>query len=187
MGFKQMMLGFLLDSPSYGYEIMKKAYSDFYPADPEVNEGLLYSTLKKLEAEGLAIRQVGDADTPTARRRVTVTPEGLAEFKAWLLTNDETGGHPKFDFFARYPFLEKCNYFKYLTPEETGDCIELEMQGVKQRLASYRQAARSMEQKGVDRFRIAIIEYGISNEEMRLNWLQGLLELVETKGVLINE
>jgi len=182
MGFKQMMLGFLLDSPSYGYEIMKKAYADFYPADPEVNEGLLYSTLKKLEAEGLAIREGGDAETPTARRRVTVTPDGLADFKAWLLTNDENGAHPKFDFFARYPFLEKCNYFKYLTPAEGRGCIELEMQSVQQRLASYRQAAKSMEQRGVDRFRIAIIEYGISNEELRLNWLQGLIELVENEG-----
>lgn len=182
MGFKQMMLGYLLDSPSYGYEIMKKAYSDFYPADPDVNEGLLYSTLKKLEAEGLATGEAGDAETPTARRKVAVTPEGLEEFKSWLLADDDNAVQPKFDFFARYPFLEKCNYFKYLTPEEALGSIEQEMTGVRQRLDSYRLAAGSMQQKGVDRFRVAIIHYGISNEELRLNWLQGLKEMVETEG-----
>ncbi|MGE5390064.1 MAG: PadR family transcriptional regulator [Deltaproteobacteria bacterium] len=181
MGFKQMMLGYLLDSPSYGYEIMKKAYSDFYPAGPEVNEGLLYSTLKKLEAEGLATREAGDADTPTARRKVTVTPEGLTEFKSWLLADDDAGG-PKFDFFARYPFLEKCNYFKYLSPDESLDSIDREIQKATQRLDSYRLAEKSMVQKGIDRFRIAIIQYGISNEELRLNWLQGLKELIENEG-----
>jgi len=179
MGFKQMMLGYLLDSPSYGYEIMKKAYSDFYPADPEVNEGLLYSTLKKLEAEGMATREAGDADTPTARRRVAVTLAGLEEFKSWLLTNDDYAAQPKFDFFSRYPFLEKCNYFKYLTPEEALGSIEQEIQSVGQRLDAYRLAEHSMVQKGIDRFRIAIIRYGISNEELRLDWLQGLKEMIE--------
>lgn len=178
MGFKQMMLGFLLDSPSYGYEIMKKAYSDFYPADPEVNEGLLYSTLKKLEAEGLATREPGDADTPTARRKVTVTREGLAEFKAWLLT-DEEPPQPKFDFFTRYPFLERCNYFKYLTPPEAMGSIERELQNAQQRLVTYQLAEQSMVHKGVDRFRTAIIRYGISNEKLRIDWLQGLKEILE--------
>lgn len=182
MGFKQMMLGFLLDSPSYGYEIMKKAYSDFYPADPEVNEGLLYSTLKKLEAEGLATREAGDADTPTARRKVEVTPEGLNEFKAWLLAEDDSSAQPKFDFFARYPFLEKCNYFKYLSPDEAMGVIERESASVTQRLESYRLAASSMQQKGVDRFRIAIIRYGISNEELRLEWLQEVKTMLEREG-----
>jgi len=182
MGFKQMMLGYLLDSPSYGYEIMKKAYSDFYPADPEVNEGLLYSTLKKLEVEGLATREAGDAETPTARRKVAVTPEGLVEFKSWLLSDDDYSVQPKFDFFARYPFLEKCNYFKYLTPQEASNCIDLEIQSVKQRLHSYRRAAESMQQKGIDRFRIAIIQYGIRNEELRLDWLQEIKEMVESEG-----
>ncbi len=173
-----MMLGYLLDSPSYGYAIMKKAYSDFYPADPEVNEGLLYSTLKKLEAEGLATREPGDADTPTARRKVTVTRAGLDEFKAWLL-NDEESAQPKFDFFNRYPFLERCNYFKYLTPPEALGSIDQELQNAKQRLENYRLAEQSMVQKGVDRFRIAIIRYGISNEELRIDWLRELKEMIE--------
>lgn len=182
MGFKQMMLGYLLDSPSYGYEIMKKAYSDFYPADPEVNEGLLYSTLKKLEAEGLATREAGDADTPTSRRRVAVTPEGLNEFKAWLLGEEDSSAQPKFDFFARYPFLEKCNYFKYLTPDEAMGIVEHETAAVRQRLESYQLAARSMQQRGVDRFRIAIIRYGIRNEQLRLEWLQELQEMLSSEG-----
>lgn len=182
MGFKQMMLGYLLDSPSYGYEIMKKAYSDFYPADPEVNEGLLYSTLKKLETEGLVAREAGDAEAPTTRRKVAVTPEGLKEFTGWLLADEDNPTQPKFDFFARYPFLEKCNYFKYLTPEEVLGSIEQEMHSVQQRLESYRLAAQAMEQKGIDRFRIAIIQYGIKNEELRLTWLQELTQMIQIEG-----
>ncbi|MGE5396113.1 MAG: PadR family transcriptional regulator [Chitinophagales bacterium] len=178
MSFKQMLLGYLLDSPSHGYEIMKKAYSEFYPVGPEVNEGLLYTTLKKLEAENLIKRE---ADEGNSRKKVEVTEAGRQEFVKWLISDEEDGG-PRYDFFNRYPFLEKCNYFKYLTPEEASLAIEQEIKNSCNRLVQYRQTKKSMISKGVNHYRIAIIKYGIINEELRIKWLSDLRKSVGTKG-----
>jgi len=178
MGFKQMMLGFLLEQPAYGYEIMKKAFADFYPAGPEVNEGLLYSTLKKLENEGLVVRESTGEDNTAARRMVQVTPRGEEELVRWLLGEEGEHRGARYDFFTRYPFLEKCTYFNHLSPEQVLQALEKEVAGCRQRLESFRQAHQSMQRKGVDRFRIAIIEYGIRDEELRINWLEGLREII---------
>lgn len=184
MGFKQMMLGFLLEQPAYGYEIMKKAFADFYPAGPEVNEGLLYSTLKKLENEGLVVRETTREETTATRRMVEVTPRGEEELVRWLLGEEGEHRGARYDFFIRYPFLEKCTYFNHLNREQILKALEKELMRCRQRLESFQQAHQSMQRKGVNRLRIAIMEYGIRDEELRIDWLEGLRETLpnETGG-----
>ncbi len=174
LAFKQMLLGYLLEFNAHGYQIMKEVHQDFYPADPEINEGLFYSTLKKLEAEGLITRETDTASQPH-RKVIHLTESGRQEFLDWLTANDDED-EVKFDFFYQYPFLERCNYFKYLDATQIQQLINKQMALSRQRLERYRTARQSMIRKGVERFRMAIIDYGIMSEELKLEWLKSLSE-----------
>lgn len=178
MGFRHVLLGFLMEFPTHGYEIMKKVYADFYPADPEINEGLLYSTLKKLEAERLITREEAVDSQPT-RKLTHITETGKNEFLSWLESDSDEKDTVKFDFFYQYPFLEKCNYFKHLSPEKVKTKVEKQLSLSQKRLQRYEKARESMLRKGVDKYRIAIINYGIENERLRIAWLEGLKELAD--------
>jgi len=174
LAFKQLLLGYLFEFNAHGYKIMKKVHQDFYPADPEINEGLLYTTLKRLEAEGLITRETETEDRPS-RKVIHLTEAGRQQFLDWLMAAEDEDG-VKFDFFYQYPFLERCNYFKYLDTEQVELLINKQIALSGQRLERYRAARESMIQKGVDRFRLAIIDYGISSEEMKIEWLKTLSE-----------
>lgn len=177
MAFRHMVLGFLLEFPVHGYELLKKVYADFYPAEPEINEGLLYSILKKMEAENLVTRQAELNENQVSRKVIHLTEAGQQEFMEWMLSDSDAKDTVKFDFFYQYPFLEKCNYFKHLNPSQRQDKINNQLNISNQRLKRYRKACERMKQRKVDPYRIAIIEYGIKSETLKIAWLEELVEL----------
>ena len=58
VSFKHILLGTLLDFPTHAYDMIKKCFLDFTPANPKLNEGRLYSTLKTLDREGMVVRSL---------------------------------------------------------------------------------------------------------------------------------
>lgn len=84
MGFRHDILGFLLDFPSYGYDMMKKMFSDFVPINQQVNEGRLYSVLQKMEQEQLIKREINMQQNLPNQKIIHITPAGEKEFFDWL-------------------------------------------------------------------------------------------------------
>lgn len=81
MTVKHALLSLLHHTPSYGYELrglLEATLGDHWT----INTGQIYSTLSRLERDGL-VRQVAPTDETGDRVVYELTDEGKAELKAW--------------------------------------------------------------------------------------------------------
>ncbi|MDD3023819.1 MAG: PadR family transcriptional regulator [Syntrophomonadaceae bacterium] len=175
MAFKHILLGYLLDFPTYAYDMIKKCFNDFTPANPKLNEGRLYSTLKVLDREGLVVRSIRPQEDVPDQKIISITPRGIEEFYRWLESPEEEEGHVKFDFFNQYPFLTKVDFFKFLPDDKIIAKLEEQLSISSLRQQRFHKAWEEMIEKRVDEYRIHIIKYGIEVEKLRSTWIQGLL------------
>ncbi len=187
IAFKHIILGTLLDLPTYGYEMIKKCFRDFTPANPKVNEGRLYTTLKKLDEDGLVSRKVRPQQDIPDQKIISITSAGKEEFYQWLRSQEDESGHDKFDFFNQYPFLTKVDFFQYLEKEVTLDKMRSQLAICDMRLQRFHQARQEMLHKQVDYYRVKIIEYGIDVEELKKSWLKAIIAEQEIKMELMRE
>jgi DNA-binding PadR family transcriptional regulator len=82
MSVKHALLGILARAPGHGYEL-KRAFEeklgDFWP----LNFGQIYTTLDRLEQEGLVMHDpVAQSDKPD-KKVYRITEAGLGEFRLW--------------------------------------------------------------------------------------------------------
>jgi len=182
VSFKHILLGTLLDFPTHAYDMIKKCFLDFTPANPKLNEGRLYSTLKTLDREGMVVRSLRPQQDMPDQKIVSITPRGAEEFYRWLESTEEEEGHAKFDFFNQYPFLTKVNFFMFLQDKKIIAKLEEQQRISQMRLERFNQAWQEMIEKEVDIHRVRIIEYGIEVEKLRWKWLANLLAEKRTAG-----
>lgn len=175
MSLKHMILGCLMDSPSYGYEI-KKFSKDFFRRSQGVNEGQLYATLRKIEEEGLISKEVVYQDKNPPRNVYHLADKGRDEFYSWLLSEDDGNDSTSFDFFQVFPFLQRCNYFKHLPDNEKNGIVDKQIEKEMKRLQEFRVVRVNMLERDVHHTRLKIIEFGIAFQEMKINWLDNLKE-----------
>jgi DNA-binding PadR family transcriptional regulator len=86
------LLALLSEGPKYGLQLRQ----DFEAQTGEVwplNVGQVYTTLQRLERDGLAESQDDAADSP--QRSFRITPEGEAELAAWLRTPPDLAAPPR--------------------------------------------------------------------------------------------
>lgn len=171
----------MLDLPTYGYEMIRKCFRDFTPANPRLNEGRLYTTLKKLDEDGMVDRKVRPQQDIPDQKIISITAAGREEFYRWLHSDAEESGHDKFDFFTQYPFLTKVDFFQYLDTGEALEKMRRQIAICTLRLQRFHQAREEMLNKKVDYYRIMIIEYGIAVEELKQQWLQSIVRQKETE------
>lgn len=81
---KYVLLGLLAASPRHGYQLKQAIEEHFHGAWP-VNTGQVYTTLDRLERDGLVEREVVPQDLAPDRRVCSVTAAGRLELKTWLL------------------------------------------------------------------------------------------------------
>ncbi|QGT99456.1 hypothetical protein SYNTR_0863 [Candidatus Syntrophocurvum alkaliphilum] len=167
-----------MDLPTYGYNMIKKCFADFTPANPIINEGRLYSTLKQLDREGMVEREIRAQQDMPDQKIIKITPQGIAEFNEWLESEIDEEGHSKYDFFNQYPFLTKVNFFMFLSDADKLKKLKQQLEISDMRLRHFNEAREKMVQKKVDVNRTKIIEYGIDVEKLKIKWLeQFILEL----------
>ena len=171
MSLKHMILGCLMDSPSYGYEI-KKFTREFFKRSQGVNEGQLYATLKKMEEDGLVHKELILQEKNPPRKVFQITEQGKEVFYSWLTETGEDGEIASFDFFQVFPFLERCNYFKHTEAEAARALVDRQMKREAAKLEEFKRVREEMQVRRVDRFRVSIIEFGIDFQRLKLNWLE---------------
>ncbi|WP_136517575.1 MULTISPECIES: PadR family transcriptional regulator [Cellulomonas] len=87
------MLAFLDEHPAHGFAL-KQRYDELLGHERELRSGQVYSTLARLERDGLA-RGVEIAKGEGPDRRVyAITQEGVAELEQWLATPYSTRTRP---------------------------------------------------------------------------------------------
>jgi len=81
---KQALLALLAAGATHGYQLKRTFEDRFSAVWPPVNIGQIYSTLQRLERDGLVrSREVGQSGRP-AKRVYELTAEGDAELRAWI-------------------------------------------------------------------------------------------------------
>lgn len=89
MNAQYALLGFLDDSPNYGYEL-KKIYDRLFGRQKPILAAQVYSTLGRLERDGKVseIEDAGHSGGPS-RVKYAITPTGRADLTTWLDTPEE--------------------------------------------------------------------------------------------------
>ncbi|MGE0228863.1 MAG: PadR family transcriptional regulator [Dehalococcoidia bacterium] len=98
---KYPLLAFLAAGPAHGYELKQRFESRFAPFRPPVNVGQVYSTLQRLERDGL-VQRLGVVETgeAPARHLYEITADGRHTLEQWLC-EPSTGFRLRDDFFLK--------------------------------------------------------------------------------------
>lgn len=88
MSIKFAILGFLSWMPLTGYEL-KKLFADSELFHWSGNNNQIYTTLVQLHNENLVTKEVQHAESGPSSKRYTITDEGMAELKQWVLSQPE--------------------------------------------------------------------------------------------------
>lgn len=175
-----MILGCLLDAPAHGYEIRQR-FKSFYNQSHGLNEGQLYTTLKKLEEDGLVTKELVHQENYPARKILRLTERGRQEFFEWF-KGEEEPDPVVFDFFHIFGFLQKCNYFMHVPKETALDQISRQVERERMKAREFKRVRDSMLERKVNWHRVRIIEFGISYQEMKIKWLTDLADEVRAKS-----
>jgi DNA-binding PadR family transcriptional regulator len=92
MSIRHAVLALLSEGPSYGNELRHEFEARTGEVWP-LNAGQIYSTLQRLERDGLVESEDAEADGPQKRFRITA--EGSDELSAWLRTPPDLSLPPR--------------------------------------------------------------------------------------------
>ena len=178
MTLKHTILGILVDRPRHGYDL-KRALSPALPRRRLVNDGILYPLLARMEKEGLVRSRVEPGDGRPDRRVFELTDSGRRAFFDWLRGPAFEEDEVSYDFFLGHPFLTKCMFFKHLSPEEVRAKLTAQAETAAAKLETFHQIREGMVERGVDPFRIAILDLGIDQQREKIRWLEKLSNELE--------
>jgi DNA-binding PadR family transcriptional regulator len=177
---KHAILGFLLDQPMHGYELKRKL-SPALPRERRVNDGVLYPLLRRMEQEGLLRKRAERSKSGRERNVFHATARGRREFDRWLRSADEEADEAKYDFLVGHPFLTKCLFFSQLEAGEVARKLAAQLEDSAAKLATFESIRAGMVARGVDRYRIAVLDLGIAQQKERVRWLKRMVSLPQAR------
>lgn len=87
-----MLLGLVDQSPAHGYRL-KQSYDRHFPRGRPLHIGQVYSTLGRLERDGLVRLEGVEQDAGPDRKLYGITGQGHEETSAWLFTPEPPAPH----------------------------------------------------------------------------------------------
>ena len=168
---KFTVLGFLIDQPMHGYAL-KRALSPALPPQQQMNDGILYPLLNRLETDGLVRKRVERGRGGRARHVFHPTAKGRRAFERWLGGPDDERDEVTYDFLLGHPFLTKCLFFSSLTPAQVRAKLADQLADCAEKLATFEAIRARMVERGVDTYRVAVLDLGIAQLKEKERWLQ---------------
>jgi DNA-binding PadR family transcriptional regulator len=175
---KHAILGFLIDQPMHGYAL-KHALSPALPAERRINDGVLYPLLRRMEEEGLVSGRVERREGAPDRRVFHPTEAGRRAFREWLESPVGEEDEVEYDFMVGHPFLTKCLFFRGLRPVQVARKLADQLVGAEAKLADFRRIRKGMVERGVDPYRIAVLDLGIAQQREKVRWLKRMVAELE--------
>lgn len=86
---RHAILALLADSPAHGYDLKGRLEGEFGAAWPAVNIGQVYSTLGRLERDGLVTCQPVQQDSRPEKKVYALTAGGREELREWFAAPPE--------------------------------------------------------------------------------------------------
>lgn len=180
MSTKHAILGVLMQCPAHGYRI-KKIFAPFVARDG-LNDGQLYPVLTQLEKEKLVRKETVRQQKSPNKNLYHITDRGREEFFHWLAGSEDEIDPVKCDFFMQYSFLMKCNFFEHLPKRERLAKLRRQIEGAKQKISEYEQIRQEMLERGLNAYKIKIVDFGIATQRLRVQWANDLLNGELKKG-----
>jgi DNA-binding PadR family transcriptional regulator len=178
VSLKHVVLGFLVDREMHGYEL-KRALSPALPPERMLNDGVLYPLLKRMEAEGLVRRRVERGSGSPDRHVYRPTARGRKAFADWLRSDALEDDEVTYDFLLGHPFLAKSLFFNRLEPGQVLAKLAAQHESSGDKLRTFERIREGMVERGVDSFRIAVLDLGIAQQREKLRWLERMIGELE--------
>jgi len=131
MTLKYAILGFLSWRPLTGYDL-KKLFSEAMFIYWSGNNNQIYRTLLELNKEGWVTSEVEHQEVGPSRKVYTITEEGLAELRQWLVTSPDL---PQ----LRNSFLIQLAWADQLKPDELDALLDKYEHEVQMQALIYRE------------------------------------------------
>jgi PadR family transcriptional regulator, regulatory protein AphA len=174
---KYILLGFLQYDPQTGYEltqILAESTMNFWHA----YHSQIYTTLRKLEEQGLVESETDAAESGLSRRVYTITAAGRADLEGWLALPMMEADQMKQTFLVRIFFSGTRDI------EDVKHELRIQRDLHQQKLAEYQNTIPAFIQESAGgraeladhmRFWAATLRFGVLFEETYLRWLDETL------------
>ncbi|MBI4832518.1 MAG: helix-turn-helix transcriptional regulator [Candidatus Lindowbacteria bacterium] len=174
MAIKDAILGILLQGPAHGYRI-KKIFAPF-ASKGVLNDGQVYPLLTLLEREGLVRKETVRQQKSPNKNLYHITDAGTRQFLDWLIGPGDEIEPIKYDFFAQYSFLVKCNFFEHLTRKQRIEKLERQIGAAREKVTEFERMREEMRARKLDSHRIRILEFGLKTQLLKIQWSSEWLE-----------
>lgn len=158
---KYLILGLLEGRSRHGYEL-RQAITERFQGTWSINAGQIYTTLDRLERDGLIDREIVRTDLAPDRRVCSITEGGRAELKRWLVDPVDPPVRLKDELFA------KALVHRTTGEGRTGEFIARQRDACLQALASLTRARRDRTLEPTTRL---LLDGAVLRLEADLKWL----------------
>ncbi|MBE0697394.1 MAG: PadR family transcriptional regulator [Anaerolineaceae bacterium] len=134
MTIRYAILGLLSWHPCTGYDL-KKMFADSSTLYWSGNNNQIYTTLIQMHNEGLVTVEVHPQESLPARKIYTISPEGRAALRDWVLSAPEP-------FELRSTFLIQLGWADQLSPQELDTLLTAYQTEIEEQLITQREKAR---------------------------------------------
>jgi len=167
MSISMSILSILDDGPSYGQRV-KNEFETRTGGIWPLNVGQVYTTMDRLERDGLIRRTAAGSPAMSAQNVYAVTDEGRAYLKTWFSTNTLVGAP------ARDELVLKVVMAARHPGVETSQVIQAERKGALQQLQEYTRIKSGSEES--DLGWTFLLDSLIFQMESRVRWLDACEE-----------
>ncbi len=174
---KYILLGFLNYNPMTGYELKQNidhSSGHFWHA----YHSQIYTTLRKMEADGLVTSNLIQEESSPDRRIYTITPSGSAALTAWLKQTLTDVPPIKDELLVRLFFSAQRDPLEVLTELRLQRELHLQKTTVYHTLVEHMPTQKGLERDQV--FWKMTLDMGIRFEKMYIEWLEDSIQKIET-------
>ena len=173
MSLKYALLGFLAESPKYGYEIKQKfegALGNVW----SVSYGQLYPTLRRLSELEWVTKKTAPGKKAAEKNIYSLTAKGHKKLDEWLLRPLRSNYKVKDEFTLKFLFFNK------LPREMVLEYLRSQQSRTAEQRDGFRRALEATRGE-LDFFLQAIIRKGIVHLEAEIRWLDGVVSELQAR------
>ncbi|MDP3939876.1 MAG: PadR family transcriptional regulator, partial [Deltaproteobacteria bacterium] len=137
-----------------------------------INDGTLYPALRRLEKAGFIRKRVVLQQKSPAKHIYHATREGEEAFVDWLTSPVGEEDPFRYDFYWRFGFLVKVNFFKHLGPKDVLSKVERQMEEARAKIEDFERVRAALKDRQVDWYRQRIMDFGFDYQSLKLAWLE---------------
>jgi DNA-binding PadR family transcriptional regulator len=159
-----VLLGFLMSRSMHGYELFNQ-FQIHLGYVWRLSQSQMYSTIKRLEAQGLIESLVDEGGTTPSRRYLTTTPEGRKRFSSWLMQPSDCSSR-----IMRLEFISRLFFASAQDPAVVAFIVQGQVASAAHELDNHRRMLEGLDAE--DLFNRLALEFRISQLRAQLEWLE---------------